>query len=602
MKIITLDFETFFSDEFSLSRMSQEAYCRDQRFIPHGAAIKWTPETPAKWYTHRELVEGFPRVDWADTAVVGHHLQFDAAILNWTYGVKPKFLFDTLSMARQVLGNHLSVSLDAVRKHYGIPAKITPYSQFKGKLWHEMTLEVQRAVAAGAEDEVESIWRLFQIMGKEFPQSEYEVVDITIRAFTEPHLKADTALLASVWEKEAERKRAILETLQLDASELQSAEKFAALLRAEGVEPEQKEGKNGPIYAFAKTDDFMRELVEHENARVRTLAEARLGQKSTLMQTRAETLGWMASRGSMPVYLRYCGAHTTRWSGGDGANWQNFKRGSDIRRAIMAPDGYLLGAIDLSQIELRVLSFLAGQWDVLEDLRNGADPYTKLASTVYGREITKADAAERGTGKQLRLSCGYQAGAQTILNTAKLGIYGPPIYIDLEEATRWRDIYRRESPHVVNYWAEAGRMIARIAGGPPLDWGPMHIRDGRVYGPNGGYLHYETLEHYRDEEHDDAYWRIKTRRGWSRLYSGRLVENVTQFLARIVMSEAMVRIARAGYRILNCTHDELLILIPRDGREEGHLEYCKQEMKKTPAWLPDVPLDAEAHMGERYAK
>ena len=103
----------------------------------------------------------------------------------------------------------------------------------------------------------------------------------------------------------------------------------------------------------------MRDLLEDDNARVRALAEARIGQKSTLLQTRAETLGWMASRGRCRFIFGTRGRHTTpvrgRW-----LKLAKFQAWSDIRRAIMAPQGYLLAAIDLSQIECRSFITMAG--------------------------------------------------------------------------------------------------------------------------------------------------------------------------------------------------------------------------------------------------
>ena len=609
MQVVVLDLETYFSDDYTLKKLSTEAYIRDPRFRAHGAAIKWSANTSAQWYDERQLRYILTQHDWSDTFLIHHHAQFDGLILSHHYDVHPKMFGCTLSMARLLLGNHLSVSLDAVRKHFGIPMKTTPYNLFKGKQWGEMDQGTQRLIGEGACDEVESIYAIFGKLYKDFPVEELAVVDATVKMFVDPCLEGDVDLLAKVWVDEATRKDARMAGLNVSEADLQSSERFAALLRDEGVEPEMKDGKKKPVYCFAKTDEFMRGLQEHDNDRVRTLAEARLGAKSTITQTRAETLGWMARRGKMPVYLRYCGAHTTRWSGGDGANWQNFKRGSDIRRAIMAPAGFLLAPIDLSQIECRVLNYLAGQEDVIEKFRKGEDPYIGIASQAYGFPVTKAHAKERGTGKQLELSCGFQAGAKTIQSTARLGIYGPPISIDIETATQWRDLYRNTHPQVVEYWKTAGRMISRIAGGEPIQWGPMLIKDYKIYGPGGTMLHYETLNFYKPEADDevqeferDGYWRYQTRNGWAKLYSGKLVENVVQWLARIVMSQAMLHIIALGYRVVNTTHDELLVLIPKDGREQEHLRICEAEMKRTPTWLPGIPLDCEGSLGERYSK
>lgn len=154
-------------------------------------------------------------------------------------------------------------------------------------------------------------------MGHPFPVEELEVIDITMQMFTEPMLKANIDLLAKIWEREASQKETRRVALGIAESELQSNNKFTALLEAEGVEIQYKDGTNGQIPQFAKNDPFMQELLENEDDRIRGLAEARIGAKSTLLQTRAETLGWMARRGSLCVYLKMYAAHTTRWGGGD---------------------------------------------------------------------------------------------------------------------------------------------------------------------------------------------------------------------------------------------------------------------------------------------
>ncbi len=535
----------------------------------------------------------------------------------------------TLSMARLLLGNHISVSLDSVRKQFGLPAKVTPYNLFKNKHWDELDANTRTLIAEGAIDEVESIWKLFNILGKDFPREEYGVIDSTIKMFTEPVLRGDLDMLGKIWSDEATAKAKRMAELNVTEADLQSADRFAQLLRDEGVEPEMKPGKakaNGEeklIYAFAKTDQFMRDLQEDDNDRIRTLAEARLGAKSTLMQTRAETLGWMARRGPMPVYLRVYGAHTTRDSGGDGANWQNFKRAdpdnpkaaSPLRRSIMAPEGYLLAPVDLSQIECRLLNYLAGQEDVIENFRDGKDPYVGIASQFYGRAITKEDKEERGTGKQAELSCGFGCGDKKFKSTAALGIYGPPVYLDLTEAKRMVDLYRSTHQAIcaksVGYWSQAGRNIARLAGGEPMQWGPMVLKDKRVFGPGGTMLNYQTLEYHVPDDDEKAklpqfkhegYWRFRTRNGWTDLYHTKFVENVIQWLARIVMMQAMLRLKALGYRAVMRTHDELVMLIKQDGNEQHHLKVCLAEMKREPTWLPGIPLDAEGSLGERYSK
>lgn len=161
MNIITLDAETFFSDDFTLSKMSTEAYIRDQRFECHGWAARFPSVGKATWWTDAEFRTMARDIDWANTAILAHHAQFDGLILSHHYGIKPKFWFDTLSMARLLLGNHLSVGLESLSKHFNLAAKNVPYNLFKGKHWNELSSAVQQQVGDGACHDVELTWCLF---------------------------------------------------------------------------------------------------------------------------------------------------------------------------------------------------------------------------------------------------------------------------------------------------------------------------------------------------------------------------------------------------------------------------------------------------------
>jgi len=625
MRPVVIDIESYYADDFTLSKMSQEAYTRDPRFVAHGAAIKWSPNTAARWYDERQLRFVLKEEDWSDTFLIAWHAQFDGLILTHHYGVHPRMWGCPMSMARMLHGSHQSVALDAVRKLYGMPLKITPYGLFKGKHWHELSCDVQDQVARGAEDEVESIWQLFLKFARGFPPEELEVIDTVVRMFVDPVLGADMEMLADLWSSENARRTERAAELGVDPGELQSADKFAALLEAEGVEVEYKDGKHKKIPCFAKTDDFMRDLLDHDSERVRSLVEARLGMKSTILQTRAETFGWTARRGALPVYLRYCGAGTTRVSGGDSTNFLNMKRASAIRKSILAPAGYHLAPVDSSQIECRVLHYLAGGPDepVVRKFRNSEDPYTDLASLFYKEPIYKPARddprkdemeAKRGMGKQGRLMCGYGAAGKQFKVTAKNGLYGPPVDISIEDANDFVALYRSENPSIcarnTGYWAQAERMLARLAGGPPIEWGPLTVRDHRIYLPSGQHMVYDSLEYHRPDDSEDCrdferdgYWRIKIKRGWKKMWGSKLTQHVCEFVSRVIVSQAMVRIKQKyGIRTLNWPYDELLLLIPKDNMAEDVLAACKAEMKVTPSWLPGLPLDVEGELSERYSK
>ena len=603
MRFVTLDFETFFSDDYSLSKMTTESYIRDPRFEAHGAAIKWAMHEPAQWYDAQQLAWQLQQQDWSDVALITHHAHFDGFILFHHYNVRPKLHICTLSMARLLLGNHISVSLDSVRTHLGMPLKRTPYHLFKNKHWQELDRTTQQDLADGCCDEVESIARIFCILGRQFPREEYDVVDTTIRMFTEPVLKADRGMLLNIWRAEEANKKQSLEELGVTAKELGSNERFAELLREQGVEPAVKPGKNGAIYAFAKTDEFMSECLEDENDRVRALASARLGQKSTLVQTRAETIGYMANRGPLCVYLRYAAAHTSRWGGGDKSNFQNMV--PRIAQAIVAPDGYLLASPDCSQIECRLLNHIAGQEDVVDAFRQGRDIYAEQASRFHGRKITKeSDPEIRQVFKVVELQAGYGSGGKKIRSSIfyKSKAAGFDIDVTEEEGEALKNSYRDSHPFVQSLWRRYDEILPRLADGSGLCSGPMRVENRRIILPNGIPLIYDTLEWFTPEDDGKPYWRLKTRRGWEKMYGAKLVENYIQALARLHVSQAMTRIKKLGYKIFNTRHDDIGILIPGDGKEQKHLLYCIEELRRPPEWLPDVPLDAEGSLNTRYVK
>jgi DNA polymerase bacteriophage-type len=437
-----------------------------------------------------------------------------------------------------------------------------------------------------------------------FPASELPLIDLTIRMFTEPRLVGDAPLLKQITQDEQFNKNERLYNLGVGEKDLASADKFAAILEAEGVEVAMKPGKLKPIPAIAKSDQFMQELLDDDDERIRELAQARLDVKSTLNETRSARLGSMADRGGLCVYLHYCGAHTRRWSGGDSLNFQNLGRGSNLRRAIRAPAGFLIAYPDQSQGECRILNWLAGQSDVVERFRQGADPYLPMASQFYRRNITKDDAAERGVGKQLELSCGFGSGWKKFQITAARGSYGPPVHLNDMEAQEAVSMYRASHGKVVQLWQRAGDMLSYLADKREESWGLLSARNGCLYHPNGTWLDYRGLKWEEGE------FRLYGKNGaWSKMYGAKLVENVVQWLSRIVTAEAMVKFHKAGYPVVGMAHDDVWLLVPKEPKwgdlgPQPKTSY-KQEivdiMSETPSWAPGLPLAADVKIGETYA-
>jgi hypothetical protein len=599
MNLITLDFETYFDADYTLSKMTTEAYVRDPRFKAHMCGFK---DAMGEWV--------WPDINKQDTlnlnenAVLCHHAQFDGLILSHHYGIRPAFWFDTLSMARLVFPHAKSHSLGALAKMLGLPEKTVPYESFKGV--RDLPPDLYQSVAEGCINDVELTYAVFQKLLPFVPAEELRIIDLTIRLFTEPALALDRPRMQDYLAKTQAEKEALLHTLGVTKEDLQSADKFAALLRQLGVEPPVKPSPSNPeklIYAFAKTDKEMKELLDDDNLQISTLCEARLGQKSTLGETRSQRMLDMDLRGPLCVYLNYCGAHTLRWSGGDKLNWQNFTRGGEIRKSILAPNGYQVVVIDNSQIECRLVNWQAGQWDILEKFRNKEDIYSQLATQFYGELVDKSKPEKRGTGKQIELSCGFRAGADSIKETARRGTYGPPVHLTDAMALAARDLYRSTHLEVVKLWQYGDKVVlpCLLAGTYDFMWGPLRVSGKRIYAPNGAWLDYTHLK-YGDTggKYGDGFYTETARGGIKNMHGGILTQNIIELMSRMLLASAMLQIA-PRYRIVTCTHDEIVYLAKTEDAQEA-LDFGLGIMKKAPAWCEGIPLDAEGGFDVRYSK
>lgn len=608
MQIITLDFETFFDDQYTLSKLTTEQYVRDPRFEVHGCGVMLCNERgdrfPPIWL-NVNLRPFLASLDWSNTAILCHHAHFDGLILSHHYGVKPGYWLDTLSMARMVLGTHERLSLDALTKRFGIKGKTIDYSSqtgFKGLHWDQMPQAVRDNLSNGCLDDLEATWALFGKLKDQFPAVEYPIIDITIRLFTEPKLVGDAEHFAAVRDAEFLSKNELLYELGVGESDLSSNDKFTALLTSMGVEVDMKMSaptKTFPtgrlVPAVAKSDRFMQELLDSDDETLATLARARVETKSTINETRSGRLHDMATRGPLCVYLNYAGANTRRWSGGDSTNFQNLGRDGKLRQGVRAPEGQLIAAPDQAQGECRLLNWLAGQSDVVERFARGEDVYLPMASAFYGREITKADKNERQVGKGIELGCGFGMGWAKLKGT--LAKAKPLVLLDDAQAERGVKVYRETHPAVVALWKEAGDALRKLAAKESFTWRIFEGRDGRLYHPNGTWLDYSTLEWHVDEATGDRFWRLRSRDGWKKMYGAKLVENVIQWLSRIVTAEAMVKFQAMGLPVVGMSHDDVWLLTRADNPRKDEIAAV---MATTPSWAPGLPLGADCKLGASY--
>jgi hypothetical protein len=603
MDIIVIDFETAYGADLGFAKQTTEEYVRDPRFEVVGVAVQVNDGEP-EWYTGDSIgtYAFLKQFDWENSLALAHNAMFDGFILTEHFQIKPKGWLDTLSMGRALHGTNVGGSLKVLAEYYGIGEKGTEVNDAKGLRRTDFPPLQLAQYGEYCKNDVRLTWDLFGLMSASFPATELRLIDLTIKMFTEPVLQLDEGLLRSHLLKEQQRKKELLENFNKD--DLMSNPKFAELLEGYGVVPPKKKspatGKE--TYAFAKTDEAFKELLEHPNTAVQSLVAARLGTKSTIEESRTERFIGIAQRGTMPVPLRYYAAHTGRWGGDDKLNLQNLPRGSALKKAILAPAGYMMIDSDSSQIEARTLAWLAGQDDLVEAFDRGEDVYKIMASAIYGKAVEEITKDERFVGKTTILGAGYGMGAAKF--QAQLKNFG--VVVELDEAKRIIDTYRQTYPKITALWKSAGVALEAILRGQTTTLGRDGIlkiegKDG-IRLPNGLYIRYPNLRQKVDEETGKAEIVYDTKKGKAtipnRIYGGKVIENVCQALARIIIGDQMLLVAKK-YRVVMTVHDAIACIVPTDEVKTAQ-EFVEMCMRIRPKWGPELPLNCESGYGESY--
>jgi DNA polymerase I-like protein with 3'-5' exonuclease and polymerase domains len=618
VQIVTLDFETFYDTGYGLKKLTTEEYIKSPLFQVIGVAIK-IDQGSTKWYsgTHEEIKDVLNTIEWDRTALVCHNMMFDGAILSWIFNVVPKVYFDTLPIARALHGINVGGSLKFLAEKYHLGEKGTEVLDAKGKRIEDFQPYELHRYGEYCKNDVELTHKLFNILIQDFPHSELKLIDLTIRMFTQPLLEVDDALLIERLEVVKEEKQKLLSGLKarLECEDeecvrkkLASNKQFAELLEEIGVPCPMKEspttGKQ--TYALAKTDQGFIDLKEHEDLFIQELCAVRLGTKSTIEESRIERFIGIGARnrGKLPIPLKYYGAHTGRWSGSDKVNFQNLPsrdaKKKALKNAILPPEGHVIMNVDSSQIEARLLVWLAGQEDVTQWYREGRDVYCEFASKVYGKKIDKRNKLERAVGKTCILGLGYGTGATKLQNVLKLGA---GVEFSEQECQRLVKIYREVNDKVIQLWRECDDALNDIASWPPgkepyylgaqkcVIVSPKGLRL-----PNGLYIYYPELEW--DTSGLKGKFVYKNRFGNVSIWGGSVVENVVQALARIVIGEQMVAISHR-YRPALTVHDAVVCIAPEEEKDEA-LKYIMEEMSKPPAWGQDCPITCEGGYADNY--
>jgi len=675
MRLITLDFETYYDKEYSLSKMTTEEYINDPRFEAIGFGAKdgdgteiW--RTGDDEYIRAELA----KLDWGDVGLICHNSRFDGAILAWRYGLRPQRYFDTLSMARPFHSANVGLSLAKLVREYELGEKGHDVLNAIGKRRADFTAQELKQYGRYCINDCALTWGLFNALLERLPGKELSLIDLTLRMYLKPRLMLDPTLLQREIELDQQKKSdmlAKLESLSLGPKSLTSNDQFAELLLGLGVNPptkisakkSAKAGEEVRTWAFAKGDPDFIALLEHDDPVVVAAVEARMGSKSTQKQTRAGRFLGIHSRmkGLLPVPLGYYNAHTGRYGGEEKINLQNLQRAEKgipdsglLRKAIMAPPGHLVVVVDFSQIEARILVWLARQGDKVQAFADKRDVYSEQASVIYGRKIDRKGVPEDFIpgfiGKAVVLGCGYGLGYLKFAGMIFIGMLGgkgilfDDSYVDalgvnpsawwakkqLREEERERIllarpllltedewvkhcavaekiiwVFRDTNPRVKTLWGAFGEALEAMLcgeeyafGGPT---GKLLVTEGRaIILPNGMRLRYEGLE--KDKHGDFSFLRRKEGRIQRvKIYGGAGIENTVQALARIPTTDLMLKADAVGMDVVLQSHDEVGVVVPEADAPLAY-DWLLAKMRKVPTWATGLPLDAEGGFGKRYGE
>lgn len=603
--LLFFDAETFYSDEYQLRKMSTQEYILDERFHVHGASVCTLDSPYPIWLEGDELTAFIQRMV-PKCILVGHNLKFDGGILAWHYGVYPVQYQDTLAMSRALNGARLkSHSLDNISTDAGDEGKQKFLAIVKGV--RHLNDYQKRELKKGCNHDVALTRARYKEFIAHMPPKELEVIDWSIRIFTQPKLILNTERLAGYYNKVLEDKETALERAGLTNRDmLMSNPQYGQALINLGVDPPMKispaTGKES--YAFAKTDEDHKALLEHENPDVQALVAARLALKSTIEETRAAAY-WRASQlGPWPVDLNYSGAeHTHRMSGGSGGggNPQNLKRGGVLRDSIEAPPGYIIITGDLRQIELRCAFKLAGENEPLERLAAGEDLYQWFAGRMYDVQTDAVTKLQRQIAKSAVLGLIYGMGWKTFYKYCR----GLGIPITEDEAKKAVALYRDTFPRVCRLWLQCDRVLPAMfydsedyffpQAAPLFKVESPSYRCGNsgIRLPSGLHLKYNMLH-----KSSNGQWGYSRKGLHPTIFGSEITANIVQAIAAEIFKEKLMQL----HKILWCplaVHDEAVVLCPIEKAEIGK-QIVQKVMSSSPVWWPDLPLDTEVKASLTY--
>lgn len=650
--ILCLDFESYFDTQYSLKKMSTIEYINDPRFELMGLGWGSTGEieffspddVPASipWYKH--IFHSMKLWDkkyqgWDNVTVLVFNARSDITILQTKFGIVPKYIIDIKDLASHY-DARMSHKLADLAKLFKLPHK-GDTNQFKGLHWDTMTPEQRKALQEYTINDVDIEMQLFKILLPKLsnPETEVKLMRHTLDLWLHKQLKLDVPMATQLKTNMRTKMAKSIKESGYTLKQLRS-KKFVDYLQAvlpEGEtvpmklspKPHKKTGKHELIPALSKTDEECQQLLVHSKQEVRDLISARLGAKG--WPTHIKRMSTMlvqneVNGGLLRVPINYYGGHTGRWSGAEGYNLQNMGgRGrsgsgndpliSQVRGTLTALPGYTFGIGDSAQIEARILAWLAGQQDLLDDFISGRSPYCSLATELFGHEVHKVTddekqtpegqkmAIEYGFGKDGILGAGYGMGATKFYNDCLKNPSLRPLFdsgqYDFAFIQHLITTYRTKYSKIPEYWKRVETAFKQCIKFPHLK-----PKVGQVAFESKGTEVRVTLPSSRVLYYRHCRIKDKTiRHHGGILWGGSITENIDQSIARDLLGYWILECEKNGLPVVLHVHDEVVTMLSKRPGLDARVKLFYDIMCSLPDWASGLPIGTdEIVLSERYKK
>jgi DNA polymerase len=604
--VVTLDFESYYGTGCSLSlqKLNTYSYLAHPEFTIHGVGVK-VNDGEFQWFSPPEMEMALHEIfedGEKPVALVCHNTNFDGFILHHFWDLHPDLYTDTMGLSRGIFPNRKH-SLEALAE------RLWPNdpSKRKGKElinFRNVTTETLYANPKALErmikyckQDIELTHDAFMMMEPHFPDSELEILHLTLQMTCEPLLRLDAPRVEKAREDWIEERENAITASGVTESTLSSNPKFKALLENKGVKIIEKlDPKTEKMKPALGKADLGFQQMKAANPELKAIFDGRVAAKSIGQISRAARFLETAEicGGLMPCPLIYYSALTGRYGGSEALNLQNLTRGSELRKSLCAPPGYLVYVADSSNIEARMLAWISGQSDLIDVFRAGGDVYSYFASKLYGFEVNKKDHPhERFVGKVCTLGLGYGMGWRKFQDSMAAGMLGgDPILLSAAEAQSIVNIYRGANYAIAGpggFWEQAKHAILDMYLGNERNWGPLKIAKDMLILPNGMALQYPGLRPMDDHGNDFEYHNGKF---WTKIYFGKLTENIIQALARIVLFDQMLEtnhiLVQEGGRVVLNVHDEIIGVAPDGGARFVGIDDKGQDVWENDSWAKQL--------------